>query len=133
MSTIVVIAIIAAALVLGVFLFVALRRYLAERNRRRERLAADAAGHRQEADANAAIAERLNQQAERLRTGAEQHRGEAERHRIEAERHAELAERHAAEAEEESVEAEQAKERIERAGRSADMHDQHATELERKL
>ena len=119
MSTALVIAIVIAAVVIGLIALFALRHYMQERARRRERVAADAAGHRREADANTAKARDLN---ERLAGSRE-----------EAERHRELAERHAARAGEAEREAGELEEQIPRAGRSADFHDQRAAELEEKL
>ena len=85
----------------------------------RERLASEAAGHRQEADAHATKAQELGPEAEALRR--------------EATEHAVSAEREAARAEELGTRATQAEQQTSREGQSAGRHDEKAAELEEKL
>ena len=133
MSTIAVIAIVAAAIVLAVFLFVALRRWSESRAAIKERHAQEAAGHRQQADAHTSKARELGGELDHHRAQAERQHAEAERHRAEAERQAELAEAHSKAAAEAADRANDVEERIPREGRGAAFHDERATELEQKL
>jgi hypothetical protein len=126
MSTIATIAIIAAVVVLGIFLFVTLRRVAAERERKRERMRSDVAGHRQQSDAQVSRARELGGKVDSRVARAEEHESEAERHRVEAERHD-------AEAQAEREQAGELARTSERAGRSAGRHDERAAEIERKL
>jgi hypothetical protein len=119
MSTIVVIAIIVVAVILVVAVALALRRRAEERRRQRERVANEAAGHRQEAEAHASKARELNTDVERHQRAAREHEGAAERHAREAERHA--------------AEAGETSERISREGRAAARHDEEAAQREEQL
>jgi FtsZ-interacting cell division protein ZipA len=133
MSTVVLIAIIAAAVVLAIFLFVALRRWNEARAAARERRTQEAAGHRQQADAHTTKARELGSELEHHRAQAAQQQTEAERHRLEAARQEELAQEHAKAAEEAVARADEIEDRIPREGRGAAFHDERATELEEKL
>ncbi|MGH2991353.1 MAG: hypothetical protein ACRDMA_16130 [Solirubrobacterales bacterium] len=113
-----VIIIIVAVLIVLVAVF-AYRRIAARREATRERLAADARGHRQEADAHASKAQELS--------------GAQDAHAREAEEHERLAERHAAEAERHREEGGVDRERQQREGRHAARHDEQASEIEKQL
>ena len=132
-STIVIIIIIVVAVAALAILTVALRRRSEQRRQRRERLASEAAGHRQEADAHASKAQEVKREAETQRRSAAEHEALAEDHRTEAERHAADAERHAAEAQQEAGQADELEERVPREGRAAAFHDEKAAEREQEL
>ena len=70
MSVIVIIAIVVAALIVLAFVAVYVRRRGEQRQVLRKRLASEAAGHRQEADAHATRAQELGPEAEALRREA---------------------------------------------------------------
>lgn len=133
MSTLAIIAIVAAAIVLAVFLGVALRRVSASRAATKERRAREVADHRAQAEAHTEKARELGGELEHHRAQAERQRAEADRHRAEAIRQEELAEEHEEAASEAAERAQEIEERIPREGRGADLHDQRAAELEKKL
>jgi flagellar biosynthesis/type III secretory pathway M-ring protein FliF/YscJ len=70
MSVVVIIAIVVAALIVLAFVAVYVRRRGEQRQVLRKRLASEATGHRQEADAHATRAQELGPEAEALRREA---------------------------------------------------------------
>lgn len=119
MDTAVIISIVVVALVVISIVAAVLRRRAEQRQLERERLAGQASGHRQEADAHVAKARELDHEAAQER--------QLQSH------HAELAERHAAKADEHAERADQLEGRVPREGRSAAFHDERATEIEEKI
>src|SRR5947209_16070315 len=98
MSTGVVVAVVVAALVLGLIASQVMRRRMHAQAIRRERLEAELAGHRQQAETNFAQAPRLAQRAERKRNATAVHAANAQRERslaVEAGREADDLERRA--------------------------------------
>jgi len=114
-STLVIVIIVAAVLVLG---FLAYRSYAAKQEAERQRLRRDARGHRQQAEAGAGRARELGEKSEH--------------HTREARRHKQLADEHANKAEEHAREAAKADGGKRRAGQAAGRHDERASELEDK-
>ena len=98
----------------------------ARRAELRDRLGMEAAGHRQELQANAAKAQEADQAAKGHRRQFEHHRDEAERFRREADEHERLAEEHAATASELDGTGE-------RARTAASRHDDRASDAEQRL
>lgn len=85
MSVIAIVAIVVAALIISVLGAFYVRRRAKRREVLRERLASDAAGHRQEADAHAARAQELGPEAEALRREATAHAAAAKNEAARAE------------------------------------------------
>jgi flagellar biosynthesis/type III secretory pathway M-ring protein FliF/YscJ len=119
MSTIVIIAIVVAVVIVLALVPVYVRRRAERRRVLRERLASEATGHRQEADAHASRAQELGPEADALRRVATEQGARAER---EAARAGELGARAA-----------QVEQQISHEGLSAARHDEKAAELEEEL
>ena len=79
MSVIAIIAIVVAALIILALVAVYVRRRAERRQILRQRLASEATGHRQEADAHATRAQELGPEASALRRGATEQAAFAER------------------------------------------------------
>ncbi len=110
MSAIVIIAIVVAALIVLALVTVNVRRRVEQRQLLRARLASEATGHRQEADAHATRAQELGPEANALRQ--------------EATAQAASAEREATRANELGARARQAEQQISHEGQSAGRHDE---------
>ncbi len=119
MSTITIIVVALAALLLIGLAASLLRKRALEREVEHDRLSGEASAHREQADSNIARARELGREAE-------SERSEAERHAIAAEEHTEAAAAHA-------ERARALEQRIRTAGSAAAFHDERAAEREQKL
>jgi flagellar biosynthesis/type III secretory pathway M-ring protein FliF/YscJ len=126
MSTILWIVIaVAAAVVIAIFATV-VKRNLEARRAERERLATEAAGHRQEAEAHASRAGELSEESRQVEAQAQQDEELARQHE-------ELARQHAQQASERREDAAAVADAGQRAGRAAGFHDEQAAEREEQL